>query len=241
MHDGQNLQPTPNSPPDWMGNWSVATHINDAINAETIDQVFVVGPYNTADRINEYTYSVDPEYGGGQGDLYLDFLTQTLLPRVKAAGYNICTEKQCLGIMGSSLGGLISCYAGVTRPTVYGTVGCMSSSFWWNNGDFLSTIMPRLTQSSSQQYYVDCGDSGDTDDDLADTSVVSSAFVASQKGLTLGINFYWYLQRGGQHNEDFWSSRFHHPLAWLYGHAAVWNNDITAKRRHRDLLTMGSP
>jgi len=228
MHDGQNLQPTPNSPPDYMGNWSVATHIDDLIAAEKIEQVFVVGPYNTGEnRINEYTYSKDPQYGGGEGDLYLDFLQHTLLPRVQQQ-FNLCTEKRCLGILGSSLGGLISCYAGVTRPHVYGVVGCMSSSFWWNNGDFLSTIIPRLTASETQRYYVDCGDSGDSDDDLQDTSQVATAFAASRKGLMLGVNYFWYLQRGGQHNEAFWSKRFHHPMQWLYGHAAVWNNGLGA-------------
>ncbi|RYE84066.1 MAG: hypothetical protein EOO65_02880, partial [Methanosarcinales archaeon] len=46
------------------------------------------------------------------------------------------------GMLGSSLGGLLSCYAGWTRPDTYGFAGCMSSSFWWNNQDFNNTIIP---------------------------------------------------------------------------------------------------
>ena len=36
-------------------------------------------------------------------------------------------------ILGSSLGGLISAYAGVKRPDTFGLVGAMSPSTWWDN------------------------------------------------------------------------------------------------------------
>ncbi len=80
--------------------------------------------------MNEYTYSRDPSEGfGGKGDLYLDFIEATLLPMIREELR--VTLGDGLGIMGSSLGGLISCYAGWTRG--YPRVGCMSSSFWWND------------------------------------------------------------------------------------------------------------
>jgi predicted alpha/beta superfamily hydrolase len=48
------------------------------------------------------------------------------------------------GMLGSSLGGLLSCYAAWTRPDMWGAfAGCMSSSFWWNSEDFNNTIMQR--------------------------------------------------------------------------------------------------
>lgn len=48
-----------------------------------MQEVVVVGPYNTADRIDEYTYSYDPsEEAGGKGDLYLDFIQHELVPLV---------------------------------------------------------------------------------------------------------------------------------------------------------------
>ena len=46
-----------------------------------------------------------------------------------------------LGILGSSLGGLISCYAGYTRPHVYAKAGCMSSSFFWADNNFNDSIV----------------------------------------------------------------------------------------------------
>ena len=62
--------------------------------------------------MDEYTYSYDKEEGfGGNGDKYLDFIEQSVLPLMKK---NLRIELDFggrLGISGSSLGGLISCYA----------------------------------------------------------------------------------------------------------------------------------
>jgi predicted alpha/beta superfamily hydrolase len=65
------------------------------------------------------------------------------------------------GIGGSSLGGLISCYAAYTRPEIYDRSICMSSSFWWNNEDFLNTI---LKSKTDEKLYLDSGDSGTSQD-----------------------------------------------------------------------------
>lgn len=95
-------------------------------------EILVAGVWNTNDRNNQYTYSVDPDYKfGGKGDLYLDFLEKELVPLVRDNWFAGRVEGQ-LGIGGSSLGGLISCYAGYTRPTKWAKSICMSSSFWWN-------------------------------------------------------------------------------------------------------------
>jgi predicted alpha/beta superfamily hydrolase len=97
------------------------------------------------------SYSVDPTVGdGGGADHYLDFLHDTVLPIVTAR-YRVdsADSSDRWSILGSSLGnktdvfclctlnlvhpgGLVSCYAGWTRPDVWGYAGCMSSSFWWN-------------------------------------------------------------------------------------------------------------
>jgi len=47
------------------------------------------------------------------------------------------------GIGGSSLGGLLSCYAAYTRPSLFTAAICMSSSFWWNKEDFDKKILQK--------------------------------------------------------------------------------------------------
>lgn len=96
-------------------------------------EIIVVGVWNTPDRNNEYTYSYDKSYKiGGKGDLYLNFIEKELMPRIENEWFKGRMEGS-YGIGGSSLGGLISCYALYTRPSVYKTGICMSSSFWWND------------------------------------------------------------------------------------------------------------
>ena len=103
-------------------------------------EIVIVAVYNTIDRIYEYTYSADPDYGGGGGDVYLDYLEASIIPYTQEH-YRVQTEQPNMGILGSSLGGLISCYAGWTRASVYSRAGCMSSSFWWNSEDFNNDIL----------------------------------------------------------------------------------------------------
>lgn len=109
-------------------------------------QIIIVGVDNTVNRTYELTYSVDPTVGvGGGADLYLDFIQYTVLPLVQSR-YRIIASDPVTprwGLLGSSLGGLVSCYAGWTRPDTYWFTGCMSSSFWWNSEDFNNTILER--------------------------------------------------------------------------------------------------
>lgn len=222
MHDGQNLAPL----------WNVTQHLDDEIANSEIPPILVIGPYNTGfNRIYEYTYSANPPYGGGGGDKYLDFLQDTLMPQMQQYFPTVNFTPANMGMAGSSLGGLISCYAGVTRPQVWTSIGCMSSSFWWNNEDFLSTIVPKLTSVNSkrQLYYLDSGDSGDGADDQHETSRVVTKMMDRFGGFRsngmfeIGQNMFWYLQRGGQHNEYFWSLRFKTVMQYMFGRDGLFN------------------
>ena len=134
MHDGQNLF---NASTSFAGvAWECQKTLDTLINVGSMEEVFVVGLYNTPNRIAEYTYSADPKYGGGKGNLYLDFIQNEAIPYV-AQKFRVLTGRENVGILGSSLGGLISCYAGWTRSNIYKKNGCMSSSFWWNDVIFL--------------------------------------------------------------------------------------------------------
>ena len=82
MHDGQNLFDPKTA---FMGNsWLIGNTLDEAIVSGAIEEILVVGPYNTAARMDEYTYIEDPDYGGGKGDIYLDWIEQTLIPLTEA-------------------------------------------------------------------------------------------------------------------------------------------------------------
>ena len=84
--------------------------------------------------MDDYTYCYDPsEMAGGKADELLNLVEQELLPWAQAnLPVRDVSQPAHVGMLGSSLGGLLACYAGYTRPSVYGKLGCMSSSFWWS-------------------------------------------------------------------------------------------------------------
>jgi predicted alpha/beta superfamily hydrolase len=94
------------------------------INNGMMEEILMVGVYNTADRINEYTYSYDPTLKeGGKGNQYLDFIEKEVIPLIMSKYRINPLMPRKFGILGSSLGGLISCYAGWTRSHVFERAG----------------------------------------------------------------------------------------------------------------------
>jgi predicted alpha/beta superfamily hydrolase len=218
MHDGENVF---NDSTSFAGrSWRASTTL-DALAAEgVLPPLIVAALYNTADRMDDYTYSVCKPYGGGKGDLYLDFIEETALPAIAAAVPQASVSPATLGLAGSSLGGLITAYAGYTRPHVYATTISMSSSFWWNNQDFNNTVMrkwpgPADPSSTAHRFYLDSGNAGPGKDDVVETKVVVSHLQA--EGFVANVSVFHYVDDGGQHSELYWGDRFHIPLRWLYG------------------------
>ena len=126
MHDGQNLFEDSTS---FIGEWRID---------ETLDSFYQQGDYGCMvigiendgkHRMDEYMPHVHPKYGGGEGDLYIRFIIESLKPYVDSV-YRTKPEAVFTGIGGSSLGGLISYYGAMNHPGVFGKTLVMSPSFW---------------------------------------------------------------------------------------------------------------
>lgn len=126
MHDGQNLFDAATS---FAGDWQVDETMT-RLSREGRDAIIVglnnVGP----NRMNEYSPFVDSTHGGGQGDAYLTFIAEVVKPTVDAQ-FRTAPERAHTGIVGSSMGGLISLYAFFARRDVFGFAGVMSPSLWF--------------------------------------------------------------------------------------------------------------
>jgi predicted alpha/beta superfamily hydrolase len=213
MHDGQNLF---NSSTSFGGvAWQCQDTVDGLVMDGAMQELVIVGIDNTPDRIYEYTYSYDATVGdGGGGDFYLDFIEQTVLP-LAASLYRLSGDRHWRGMAGSSLGGLISCYAGWTRPQLYGRVACMSSSFFWNNEDFNNTVLSNWSTPNDTAMYLDSGDKGEGNDDEAQTVTVRNT-LEQVKGFVMNQSLFYYLDHGGEHNEAYWGARFWIPMTDLY-------------------------
>ncbi|HNQ27702.1 MAG TPA: alpha/beta hydrolase-fold protein, partial [Aquaticitalea sp.] len=112
MQDGQNLFDAATS---FAGEWEVD---------ETLNQLYSEGDYGAivvgidnggGERLNEYSPWNNPSYGGGQGDLYMDFMVETLKPYIDA-NFRTKPQPQYNALIGSSMGALISTYGSVKFP-----------------------------------------------------------------------------------------------------------------------------
>jgi predicted alpha/beta superfamily hydrolase len=127
MHDGQNLFDHATS---YAGEWGVDETMEMLAHTEGLEAIIVGIPNAGPQRLAEYTPFPDGRLGGGRGDDYLAFIVDTVKPLIDG-NFRTLPNRRYTGIMGSSLGGLISLYAFFQRPTVFGFAGVMSPSLWF--------------------------------------------------------------------------------------------------------------
>jgi predicted alpha/beta superfamily hydrolase len=117
-------------------------------------------------------------------------------------------------LVGSSLGGLVTAYAGIKYPAVYGLLGELSPSSWWNNGVIVGDVKATpAAPPHALTIYVDSGQ-GDVDDE-SDTDNLAAAYLAL--GYVDGQTFRHVIQPGAQHSEVYWAERLPGAMQLLLG------------------------
>lgn len=205
MHDGQNVFDELTS---YAGEWKVD---------ETLDQIYadnggciVVAVDNGQDhRRDEYSPWKNEQYGGGEGAKYVDFLIETLKPHIDN-NYRTLSDRNNTGIMGSSMGGLISLYAGLEHPEVFSKLGIFSPAFWFSDECY--------------QHVQDKGKQLDAKIFMLIGRLEGKRYVTGMAAMynTLLLagfpkeNLFYLVDEKGQHNEPFWARQFPDAFAWLF-------------------------
>lgn len=126
MQDGQNLF---NEQTAAFGEWGVDETL-DSIIEKGGKGAIIIGIDNGAEkRINEYNPYDHKDNGKGEGSEYVDFLALTLKPFIDKK-YRTLKDSAHTFIAGSSMGALISLYAVVKYPDIFGGAGIFSPAFW---------------------------------------------------------------------------------------------------------------
>lgn len=125
MQDGQNLFDAATSA---YGEWGVDECLDSMIKAGK-PPCIVVGIDNGPQRLNEYNPYEFQKFGKGEADQYLAFLVETLKPFIDKK-YRSLADKENTIIAGSSMGALVSYYAMLQQPGVFGKAGVFSPAFW---------------------------------------------------------------------------------------------------------------
>lgn len=160
-------------------------------------------------RTDEYTPWEHKKYGGGKGALYVEALISDLKPYIDA-NFRTKSQQKHTAIVGSSLGGLISYYAGLKHSATFGKVGAMSPSFWFS--DEVNKFTADHAAIKNVKLFLLVGDKeGETmveDTNRMRNLLISSGFKAA--------NLQTKVVAGAEHNEAFWKSEFESIIRWLF-------------------------
>lgn len=204
--DGQNVFDANTS---YAGEWEVDETLTKLEN-KGIETAIVVAIDNGGNhRFNEYSPYVHEEYGGGEGEAFLEFIVKTLKPKIDQT-YRTLDNAKNTGIMGSSMGGLFAHYAHFKYPEVFGKAGVFSPSFWISDECFANTVSQGNPTNDTRLYLI----SG-----LQEYDSCQLAARMHDTLLNVGYNIQQVVKicsPDGEHSEWFWAREFEEAFLWLY-------------------------
>lgn len=218
MHDGQNLFDESTS---YAGEWRVDETM-ERLSHIGIEAIVVGVPNMEKERLLEYSPFDDKRFGPGRGDRYLSFLADTVKPLIDR-DFRTLDERRHTGVMGSSMGGLISLYAFFRRPRVFGFAGVMSPSFWYANRAIYAYV--EAAPYIPGRIYLDVGTreyGGSVTEKAARrqsrrhyAGVRRMKRILVKKGYRLRRELLVVEERGAGHNEPAWARRLPMALQFL--------------------------
>lgn len=204
MHDGQNLFDDATS---FSGEWG----IDEFLDTMKTKNCIVVGIDHGGDkRLNEYNPYDNERFGKGEGNAYVDFIVKTLKPAIDKR-YRTFRDKKNTFIAGSSMGGLISMYAVLKYPKVFGGVGVFSPAFWISGSKIFDDIRKKGKKVKSNIYLYAGKQEGDrmVPDMLRALGTMASVSKSKIKSV---------IRDEGKHNEATWRAEFPIGYWWMcYG------------------------
>ena len=209
LQDGQNLFD------DYVpyGNWAVDKRLA-LLQQEGRGDVIIIAIDHAMDkRIVEFTPSTtSTQFGKGQGRSYVTFLAERLKPYIDRR-FRTLTNCHNTGIGGSSMGGLISIYAGMMYPEIYGRLMVFSPSLWVTPN--IPFQLLNLKQPFSGRVYL-YGGKKESSTMIPNLKRLKKA-LESQDAVTKP-EFFLSVDPDGEPNEARGGEEFPAALSWLFFH-----------------------
>jgi predicted alpha/beta superfamily hydrolase len=205
MHDGQNII----DPTTSFGgfDWRVDEVVDSLVKKNRIEEIIVVGIYNTKDR--------EPEYSDTKlGRAYVEFVIHTLKPLIDST-YRTKPKPADTGVMGSSSGGLISFLFTWWHPEVFSKAGCVSSGFLVDSNKILRDVEMYAGSKKNIRIYLDDGSVGL--ESRLKPGYDEMIALLEEKGYTKGKDLEYFYDEGAEHSERAWARRVWRPLVFMFG------------------------
>ena len=206
LQDGQNLFD------DYApyGSWGVDKRLAVLSERGMGDLIVIAIDHADSERVSEFTPSFQTRLGRGDGRKYVRFLAETLKPYVDRH-FRTRPEPEHTGIGGSSLGGLISIYAGIMYPAVYEKLMIFSPSLWVTPE--IPFRLMNLTHHYRGRIYL-YGGAAESRTMVPNMERFQQQIMKQPGATRLDIRLA--IDPFGQHNEARWGSEFPLAIEWLF-------------------------
>ncbi|MBD3729608.1 MAG: hypothetical protein IE933_07875 [Sphingomonadales bacterium] len=239
MWDGQNLFDPAQT--HYGKAWMVQDVLGGMVAAGSAEPHIVVGIWSPPGLDRYRVYLAKPLYDALDGEMKQDmdrmaggpiasdamlaWTADTLKPRIDRE-YRTRTSPADTTIAGSSMGGLMACYAIVERPDVFGRAGCVSAHFALADPELAARHAPeierawadylsrKLGQPRGRKIWLDHG-TATLDGWYGPWQDAIAADFAAQ-GWQEGRDFAARTYPGAEHDENFWRARMPEMLGWLW-------------------------
>ena len=154
---------------------------------------------------------------GGRGRAYVDEVADVLKPYIDSH-YRTKSDAKDTAILGGSLGGLISWFAGFWRPDTFGRIGMLSASFWYEG--VIEFIRERESAGYPLRMYMSVGEKEGIYKKNRQRQMVEQTKEACRLWLEKGMpasRLKLDLEPEGTHDDLFMMKQFPEALKWLFG------------------------
>jgi predicted alpha/beta superfamily hydrolase len=204
LQDGQNLS----NPEIAFGGttWELPAALA-ALAADGVEAI-AVGIHNTGERrLTEYSPYRDSKHGGGHGRRYLQFVVNTLKPRIDRQ-FRTRPARESTAIGGSSMGGLISLYALFKFAPAFGAACVMSPALWFGDRRIFETV--EQSRAKPSRLYLDVG-TAEGGEALRDARRMRRLLRANGYG---SGSLLYHEAEGALHSESAWALRLPRALSF---------------------------
>ena len=207
MHDGQNIfDPSTSS---FGVDWQIDETADSLIKVKSIEEIIIVGVYNTNKRRVEYSYS-------DTGYEYIKFIAKELKPFIDSS-YRTLSDKENTAVCGSSLGGLISFMMLWEYSDIFSKAASFSPAFKIDsiyNLDFVTPVKNYSGTKKDIKIYIYNGGVG-LEEDLQ-PGVDEMLAALKDKGYKSDKDILWIKDNSAEHNEAAWAKNVYRFLEFFF-------------------------
>lgn len=182
-------------------------------NFEGFKRMDEYGPWTISEELSYEETKVDGMIIGGEGKAYVEWMVHELKPYIDRRFRTIVED---CGIVGSSMGGVISAYASLAYPEVFRKCCALSTAFWFYMDEF-KELIENKDYHMIDCFYFDLGEFEGCGSSIIDRWYIETNDMMYDMLKDKIDNLVYFYFEGAIHNESEWRKRLPLFMECCYG------------------------